>query len=236
MDLLSGLAGETMDSWVRSVETAMEHNLDMLTIYKMKTYANTTFFKKSVHSKELELPDEAEEVTFMERALQILFSNGYRMWSSFAFTKNGSQSKYAENSWRGEDMIAYGASSFGKFGNINYQNLNNINLYSQKIAEGAMPVYRTFNLSFKDMIVKELLLCLRLASYKKSEFIKKFGFDYFDLIPATIHQLQAQDYIEPRKDEMRFTTKGILYGEFVSKTIAAAVKKTLGDDHIGFSY
>jgi len=114
IDLLSGLAGETMDSWLRSVDVALSLNLDMLTIYKMKTYANTTFFKKAVHNKEMELPSEAEESSFMERALQVLFSEDYKMWTTFAFTKNGSQSKYAENSWRGEDMIAYGASSFGK--------------------------------------------------------------------------------------------------------------------------
>jgi len=86
------------------------------------------------------------------------------------------------------------------------------------------------------MIVKELLLCLRLASYQKAEFERKFGFDYFNLIPETIHQLQEQNYIEQRKDELQFTTKGILYGEFVSKTIASSVKKVLGEDNIGFSY
>ena len=177
IDLLSGLAGETMVSWERSVETALQQEIDMLTIYKMKTYANTNFFKKGVHSKEIELPTQVQELVFMERALEKLVLANYELWSTFAFTKNRSQSKYAENTWRGQDLIAYGVSSFGKIGNMNYQNYNSTSLYYEKIKHGILPVYRSYALTYKDMIVKELLLCSRLASYRKKEFIEKFGID-----------------------------------------------------------
>jgi len=237
IDLLSGLAGETMESWERSVDTALQQGMDMITIYKMKTYANTNFFKKGVHGKEIELPDENREIDFMRRALDKVFSANYGLWSNFAFTKNGCQSKYAEYTWRGQDLIAYGASSFGKFGNINYQNLNNIHHYTEKIKKNELPIYRTYSLSYKDMIVKELLLCsARLFSYKKAEFIKKFGFDYFNLIPDTIAQLIAKGYITDNTEDLELTRQGILFGDFVSKTIAAAVKNVFGKDSIGFTY
>lgn len=237
IDLLSGLAGETMDSWERSVDTALQQDMDMITIYKMKTYANTNFFRKGVHGNEIELPDENREIDFMRKALDKVFSANYNLWSNFAFTKNGCQSKYAENTWRGQDLIAYGASSFGKIGNINYQNLNNIHHYSERIKKSELPIYRTYSLSYKDMIVKELLLCsARLFSYKKAEFIKKFGFDYFDLIPDTITQLVSKGYITSSTEDLELTRQGILFGDFVSKTIAAAVKNVFGKDTIGFTY
>jgi len=237
IDLLSGLAGESMDSWERSVDTALNQGTDMLTIYKMKTYANTVFFKKGVHKNEIELPTEVKEIDFMGRAIEKVFSANYQLWSNFAFTRNGCQSKYAENTWRGQDLIAYGASSFGKIGNLNYQNLNNIAQYSEKVKNNILPVYRTYFMSYKDMIVKELLLCsARLFSYKKSEFIYKFGFDYFNLIPETIRELVAKGYITEDENELVLTRQGVLFGDFVSKTIAAAVKKVLGKDAIGFTY
>jgi oxygen-independent coproporphyrinogen-3 oxidase len=237
IDLLSGLAGESMDSWERSVDTALNQGTDMLTIYKMKTYANTVFFKKGVHKNEIELPTEVKEIDFMGRAIEKVFSASYQLWSNFAFTRNGCQSKYAENTWRGQDLIAYGASSFGKIGNLNYQNLNNIAQYSEKVRKNILPVYRTYFMSYKDMIVKELLLCsARLFSYKKSEFVDKFGFDYFNLIPETIRELAAKGYITGDANELVLTRQGVLFGDFVSKTIAAAVKKVLGKDAIGFTY
>ena len=237
IDLLSGLAGESMDSWERSVDTALNQETDMLTIYKMKTYANTVFFKKGVHKNEIELPTEVKEIDFMGRAIEKVFSANYQLWSNFAFTRNGCQSKYAENTWRGQDLIAYGASSFGKIGNLNYQNLNNIAQYSEKVNRNILPVYRTYFMSYKDMIVKELLLCsARLFSYKKSEFVDKFGFDYFNLIPETISELVTKGYITGDANELVLTRQGVLFGDFVSKTIAAAVKKVLGKDAIGFTY
>ncbi|UII27569.1 hypothetical protein LVD15_03845 [Fulvivirga maritima] len=203
----------------------------------MKTYANTNFFIKGVHGKQIELPTAEREAEFMEFAIDKLIDEGYDMWSTFAFTKDGSQSKYIEYTWRGEDMIAYGVSSFGKIDNVNYQNLNTTFLYYQRLKNKEMPIFRSYSLSAKDLIVKELLLCAsRLFSYKKDEFIEKFGFDYFDLIPELITELISQAYIEDRYDELVLTKKGILYGDFVSKVIADGVKTVLGKDKIGYTY
>jgi len=237
IDLLSGLAGETMDSWRKSVDIALDQNVDMLTIYKMKTYSNTNFFKKGVHANEIELPNATTEVLFMKSAIQTVRDRGYNLWTNFAFTRNGSQSKYAEFTWRGQDLIAYGASSFGQIGRINYQNLNNISLYSDKVKDNLLPIYRTYELTIKEMIVKELLLCsARLVSYSKQEFIEKYGFDYFLLIPNVIDQLTSKGYITANKAELELTNQGVLYGDFVSKVIASSVKNMLGMDNIGFTY
>lgn len=236
IDLLSGLAGEDMHSWQRSLEISIEQDIDMLTIYKMKNYSNTNFFMKSVHNKELQLPNEKEEIAFMDVAFDTLLSSGFDMWSTFAFNRNNTKVTYIENSWRGKDMIAYGASSFGKIGNINYQNLNNINLYSERIGKGQLPVYRTYAMSYKDMIVKELLLCSRLFSYTKDEFVEKFGFDYFNFIPETIDQLQLKGYIHDNTDELVLTKRGVLFADFVAKVLSSSVKDKLKKDKINFVY
>jgi oxygen-independent coproporphyrinogen-3 oxidase len=237
IDLLSGLAGESVATWEKSVATAIEQGTDMLTVYKMKTYANTNFFKKGVHGNEIQLPSEVFEIDLMERAIQAILGAGYTLWSTFAFTRNNAQSKYIEYTWRGQDMIAYGASSFGKIGNLNYQNLNNVAQYVQKVKAGDIPVYRTFPMSYKDMIVKEILLCaVRLFSYSKKEFVDKFGFDYFHLVPETIEELRRKGYITDEEDELVLTRQGVLFGDFVSKTLAAAVKEALAKDTIGFTY
>ncbi|MEH6309118.1 coproporphyrinogen-III oxidase family protein [Olivibacter sp. CPCC 100613] len=237
IDLLSGLAGETMTTWRESVNTALGLQVDMLTIYKMKTYANTVFFQKGVHKNDIVLPSKDEEIAFMTEAINIIYENQYELWTNFAFTKDGSKHFYAENTWRGEDLVAYGNSSFGNINGFNYQNLNNLPAYSKKVSDGEMPIYRSYKLTYKDKIIKELLLCAsRLVSYSKAEFINKFGFDYFELIPEHINSLIGQGYIENNWDELVPTRKGILFGDFVSKTIAEKVKDVLGKDKIGFSY
>jgi len=237
IDLLSGLAGERPETWDASVDTALDQPIDMLTIYKMKSYANTTFFKEGVHKKTIQLPSAEEEIEFMKRAYLKLKKAGYRQWSTFAYTKNDTLHHYAENTWRGQDLIAYGISSFGKFGNVNYQNLNTTKLYYERIDKNEIPVARSYSLSFKDQITKELLLCnARLASYKKSEFKNKFGFDYFDLIPEVITELRNKDFITNDNDDLVLTDLGVIFGDFVSRILAESVKEALGKDSIGFVY
>ena len=237
IDLLSGLAGEEMESWEKSVSTALAQQVDMLTIYKMKAYANTVFYRKGVHKQEIELPSAAQETEFMKRALEMVEGAGYGRWSTFAFTRNGHLHRYAENTWRGQDLVAYGVSSFGKMGNINYQNSNTTHIYYDKINKGQVPVFRTYGLSHKEQAVKELLLCpARLTSYRKSEFVRKFGFDYFALIPGTIRQLTEKGYITPDPAELTLTQQGILFGDYVGKVLAASLKNVLGPDAIGFTY
>lgn len=236
IDLLSGLAGENMDSWNKSVDVALSQRVDMLTIYKMKIYANTNFFSKSILNNEVEIPSAAQEIEFMKTALQKVNTAGYFKWSTFAFTIDQKPNQYAENTWRGHDLIAYGASSFGQFQNVNYQNINNMTVYMEKLKNNQQPVYRSFKLSMKDQLVKELLLCSRLSSYSKNEFMEKYGFDYFNLIPDVINQLIEKDFIYKNYSDLILTDKGVLFSDFVSKIIASNVKNALSKDSIGFTY
>lgn len=237
IDLLSGLAGEQMSTWEQSVETAIKENVDLITIYKMKTYANTNFFKKGVKSNEISLPTAEEEANFMKRAIDILMETNYKRWTTFAFAKDDHKHLYAENTWRGQDLVAYGVSSFGKIGNTNYQNLNTSNLYYAKINADRLPLYRTYKTTVKDTMVKELLLCSsRLSSYSKKEFMEKFGYDYFNLIPEVLDELTSKGFITGDRNDLVLTDFGILYGDFVGKVIASSVKKALSDDNIGFNY
>jgi oxygen-independent coproporphyrinogen-3 oxidase len=237
IDLLSGLAGENTDSWDKTVDTALSQKVDMLTIYKMKVYSNTNFFSKSVLKDEIEMPSAEQEINFMKTALKKIKQAGYFHWSTFAFTIDQKPHQYIENTWRGHDLIAYGASSFGQIGNVNYQNVNNMTTYLEKVKANQQPVYRSYKLSMKDRIVKELLLCTsRLSSYSKSEFIEKYGFDYFDLIPEVLVQLIEKGYIHKNYSDLILTDKGTLFADFIGKTIASSVKDALAADAIGFSY
>lgn len=237
IDLLSGLAGETNKSWDHSLETALNQQVDMLTIYKMKTYANTSFFKKGIRANEITLPTEKEEVDFMKHALNKLDVANYDRWTTFAFTNNAYKHTYVENTWRGNDLVSYGASAYGKIGKISYQNTNNIIAYQKRIANKEVPINRTHLLTTKDLIVKELLLCsTRLYSYSNEEFRAKFGFDYFALIPDTIHQLREKGYITDDTQNLVLTPQGVLYADFLGKVLASSIKEVLGKDEIGFTY
>jgi len=113
----------------------------------------------------------------------------------------------------------------------------NTEIPREKIKNDQLPVYRSYTLTHKDQIVKELLLCAsRLSSYSKLEFVNKYGFDYLKLIPEELHQLKNAGLIGDYNEDLLLTRKGIIYGDFVGKILAMAVKQKLGDDVFEFIY
>ncbi|GAA0740340.1 radical SAM family heme chaperone HemW [Gaetbulibacter jejuensis] len=237
IDILSGLVGDTHESFSHTVREAINSNVDAITFYKFKTYANTAFYQKSLRNDDIELPSAEQEIEFMESALDILQSSDYSMWTTFAFTKNNYKHTYIEKTWRGKDCVSYGVSAFGKIGNVSYQNTNNLLHYKASIEEGTLPLYRQYKLSLKDEIVKELLLCVaRLNSYKKAEFVEKFGFDYFEFLPKEIDFLYTNGFIKEGTDELRLTNKGILFADYIGKVLVDGFKAKIGDDQYQLIY
>lgn len=236
VDLLSGLAGDSLETFSRSVDVALGLGIEMITIYKMITYANTFFFDKSVRKDEIPLPSTEEEIVFFNAALDKIEEANYHFFTAYAFTKSNYHHSYIENTFRGGDLIAYGTSAFGKLNGIQYQNSNNMETYKEKINSGKLPVYRTHRLTMKDQMIRELLLTTKLTSYSKREFIKKYGFDYYDLIPGTIAALEEKGYIEIRDNDHVLTRKGIVYGDYVGQVLASSLKQKIGADSMSFIY
>lgn len=236
IDLLSGLAGETAETWAKSVDTAIQSGVSMMTIYRMINYSNTTFFDKSVRKDELELPSDEKEAQFMTDAVQKVLGAGYDSWSSYMFVKDNYKHTYTEKSSRGHDHIAYGASSFGKFGNVVYQNSNNLKMYTEKIERSELPVARSYALSAKDEMIREILLCTKLFSYTSNEFEQKYGFNYLNLVKDTVSRLEKENYITAGPAGITLTRKGIVFGDYVAMALAADFKEALGPDNINFNY
>ena len=83
IDLLSGLAGETDETWASSVKQAIGTGVESITVYKMEAFANTDVFQKGVRQEKINLPDEEQEMRFMQYAMDRFAEVNYLPWSFF---------------------------------------------------------------------------------------------------------------------------------------------------------
>jgi len=232
IDLLSGLAGETEKTWNETIETAIDTNVHNITIYRMEVYLNTEFFQKSVRKKVLELPTEAQELELMKIAVEKLITSNYKPWCFFTFSRNGEyRHQYATNLWKGQDCLALGPSGFGMIAPYNYQNSNELASYLEYIKKDRLPIIRAHRLTSKDMMVKDLLLGMKLTRFSRQDFVDRHGFDLCDAFPEAITELRTQNYIFLEENDITLTPKGILYGDYVGKRLALALKQYLGMDN-----
>jgi len=225
IDLLSGLAGETDETWHQSVERAIQTGVESITVYKMEAFANTEVFDQGVRKEELELPSEEKEMEFAEHAMNLLMDANYLPWSFFTYTKNGcDESQYITSIWRGMDFYGFGVSAFGSLGESLLQNTSDMEKYASTLEGNELPLSRGYRFNTVDQMVREVLMGAKLLSLDLKGFKERHGCKLETICASTLRQLQQESLITVSADTLELTRKGMLYGDFVSKTLADAVQ------------
>jgi oxygen-independent coproporphyrinogen-3 oxidase len=118
IDLMSGLAGETDQTWAHSIDRAVSVDVHSLTVYKTELYASTEYYV-SIRKNELALPSDEEELKYAGYAIERLERAGYSPVNFFTFTRGGDHmQRHTTSKWRGDDIYAMGVSAFGSLGNF----------------------------------------------------------------------------------------------------------------------
>ncbi|NJP04551.1 MAG: radical SAM family heme chaperone HemW [Chloroflexaceae bacterium] len=220
IDLMSGLAEETQATWEYSVRRAIESGVESITVYKTELYTNTPYYKE-VRNKTIDLPDDDQELIFMNHAMTELTEAGYKPWSFFTFTQCGQhQHQYATGTFLGEDVYSFGTSAFGKLGDYLFQNTNDEQKYMALLAEGELPVTRGHRLTCIDAMIREIVLGMKLVRFDLRRFQSRYGFRLEKLCADTLADLVEHGFITMSDDEIQLTNKGILYGDYTGKSVA----------------
>ncbi len=223
IDLMSGLAGESTETWQKSVNTALSSGADSITVYKMDLYANTPYYK-SIRSEGLNLPTDDEELEFMQYALDRFKEEDFQPWSFFTFTKKGENAhRHSPSIWKGNDLWSLGASAFGILGNWHYQNTNDEKKYMEKIESGELAITRGCDMNAQEQMIRAVVLGMKLTSMDLKYFRKRFGLRLEALCDSTIKKLTDDGYIFIADDQLTMTGKGILHGDYVGKSLSRAL-------------
>lgn len=225
IDLLSGLAGETPETWHQSVTRAIATGVESITVYKMEAFANTEVFDQGVRKEEIALPNEEQEMAFMAHAMEELEAANYLPWSFFTYTKNGcDESQYISSIWRGMDFYGFGVSAFGSMGNHLIQNTSDMDKYPATIAAGDLPLSRGYRFTTWDQMVREVLMGVKLLSFDLQGFKERHGLKLQALCGSQMAALEAEGFIKVTDREMTLTNKGILYGDYVGQLLSDTIK------------
>lgn len=223
IDLMSGLAGETMDTWQYSVKRALETGVESITVYKTELYANTQYFK-DLRNEKITLPTDEEEIEFMRYAMQQFEGANYQPWCFFTFTKDGKyQHVHATRIWEGEDYFPFGVSAFGRVGSFLFQNTNDVSNYVEQVERGDTPIYRGHRMTALDEMVRDVLLGIKLNFLDYAYFRAKYGFNLEALCGPAIAQLQEKGYVARVENRLLLTHEGMVQGDYSGKYLAKAL-------------
>lgn len=229
IDLISGLAGETPETWAYSVQRALEADVHNITIYKLELYANTPYYTAE-KSHEISLPSDEQELELIKYAQAELKKADYRPVNTFTWTRGGVyDQKHTRSKWLGNDNCAVGVSAFGSIGRWNYQNANDIPGYTKAVESGELPAFRGYNSTTFDLMVRDAVMGIKLVDLDHVRFQEKHGVDLLKACDAELADLEADGFVTVDDRNVSLTDHGVLFGDYVARSLESGLKKLSGD-------
>ncbi|KAF7247444.1 Radical S-adenosyl methionine domain-containing protein 1, mitochondrial [Varanus komodoensis] len=114
IDLIFGLPGQTVASWVQGLEQLLAVCDDHISLYQLTLERGTSLFKQ-VHQGFLPMPDPDVVAEMYDSARHILQNAGFRQYEVSNFARNGALSTHNLSYWQGSQYIGLGPGAHGRF-------------------------------------------------------------------------------------------------------------------------
>jgi oxygen-independent coproporphyrinogen III oxidase len=197
MDLIAGLAHQTLESWEESVARILEIRPQHISIYLLEIDEGSRLGKESLaggnrYCAEAIPSDDAMAESY-ESACARLAASGYEHYEISSWGLPGFRSRHNLKYWRREPYIGLGAGAHSFDGARRWSNLHDSARYVACIETGVSPRERIEPVTQQQALDEELFLGLRqLEGIDLARVEKKYGVN----LQARIARLREQGLLE----------------------------------------
>lgn len=229
VDLMSGLIGDTNESFMNSLKELVSLSPENITIYKLQLYYNSKLYYK-IREGKFSIMSDLEEAKIISEAYDYLVSNGFEPADNFSFRKSKEYIHlHRVATWDGEDMLGVGASSHSCIDNAIYQNEIDIKKYICKIKDGESVITRAYLYSVYESMVRHFIFGIKSCNYNLDNFEKRFGFNIMKLFENEILWLKKEGYatLDLKKRILCTTKKGTLFADDIVRNFFPLKQKNI---------
>ena len=214
IDLISGMIGETWESWRDTVQKTIDLDPDSITVYQLELPFNTVYSKDILGGDALPVADWKLKREWHQYAFEQFDQAGYAQSSAYTVLKKDKpcQFVYRDAVWQGSDMIGTGVASFSHLSGIHFQNAPSWGDYLSNLDEDKLPVYRALKPTDAEKLTREMILQLKIGTIRPSYFKSKFDADILTLYSDAYRKLQNDGmlHFNADADEIQLTQRGLL--------------------------
>ena len=195
LDLIYGLPGQTLESFIDSMSHVLALKPDHVSIYALTIEENSLFGRKGIEAVSSDL-----ETEMFLACIDLMKKNGYEHYEISNFALNGNRSKHNQVYWRYEDFYALGPGSSLK---LNHQRKTWTSTLGQYMTQDAYS--EVIDLSLEDEMFEFIMMGLRMKDgIEFSRFYDRFNLDMKDVFKQAIDDNLKLELIE--MDHNRITT------------------------------
>ncbi len=219
LDLIYGIPNMTIEEWKKSIEIAINLNVQHISAYHLTFEPDTVFYKK-LKRNELSEINESESVLQFEVLTKELKEVGFIDYEISNFCKPDYHSKHNSNYWTRNSYFGFGPSAHSFSKNIRRWNVSNLNDYITSINNDKR-YFETENLSEKDEYNEIIMLGLRTKKGIYLSNLYKFNREIFAWFNneknrnIELHNVSEKDGFLKICEEKRFLTDQIISDFFI---------------------
>ena len=208
LDLIFGIPGQTMASWIDTLDRALDLPVEHLAVYAL-TYEDGTPLAKQRACGQVVPCDEQIEADLYLMAIERLSTSGFKQYEISNFAKPGGRCRHNLIYWRNEPYIGVGPSAAGYVGGVRYRNAPDVAQYVKMIDETGDAAVETERIEGKRLAAEMAMLQLRLVEgIDLAGFAARTGSDAVQAFAPAIAQYEAMGLLTVTPTHVALTQRG----------------------------
>ncbi len=212
IDLMYGLPGQTMASWLRTVDEILELEPTHLSCYAL-TIEDRTRLNREVGRGRLAPPDEALQNAMEDAAAQRLSRQGYARYEISNYCRPGYASRHNLLHWTGADYLGLGPSGQSYVQGRRFGTIEDLEAYVSEIEAGRLPIADCEELSVAKQQREQVVCGLRLIAGIDRALVDTEG---DSTLAASLERLLRQGLLEESSRRIRLSARGRRYADSVA--------------------
>lgn len=209
LDLMEGIPLQTMDSFMDSLNKAVELDVNHISVYGLIIEEDTIFYKWYKEGT-LSLPSEETERKMYRECKRFLKDNEYFQYEISNFSKKGFESKHNLKYWEGKDYLGLGLGSHSKVNNKRFENVSSYSDYLDLIKNNKSTIINIENLKEQDLINEYIVFGIRKTKgINLLGFKKTFNLNFLKEYSQEIDKNVKNGYIKVNDDYLFLTDLGM---------------------------
>lgn len=234
VDLMSGLIGDSLSSWMETLEKIVKLEPENIAIYKLELYYNNKLYQR-LRSSKMSLVSDEEEIEWIRKGYQFLLSQGYILADNFSFTKSdATRHIHRKATWEGETMVGMGLSSHSciRQQRCLYQNSSNMQTYKSEVEKGKLPINRAYKYSVKEQMIQRIIFGIKSLRLDRKKFEDEFGVDPVSLFEDEFALLEQMQFINITPHCVETSLEGAIFADDIVREFYLPIQKELMLGHV----
>jgi len=221
LDLIYAICGQSVESWMRSLEAAVAFQTEHLSCYGL-TYEPNTPLAVRKRMGQVNAVDEEAELEMLHRTRRRLAEAGMAAYEISNYSRPGAQCRHNLLYWTGGDYIGLGPAAASHTGGRRWRNRRHLGQWERAVEFGESAAEEIEDLSPRQRAGELAMLLLRLSGgLRYDEFISRTGMNAQTLFADPIDRFSRLGLLDADDSCVRLSEKGLAVADSIAAEFVA---------------